>query len=390
MTAPSRRFRWSGLALAGVLTMTLELASISPAAAFSQLNCYLQHNLVSNGAVPADQVDANLVNAWGLSSSATSPFWVSDNGTGVTTLYNGEGQSFPVASPLVVTIPPPPHSAGPSTPTGQVFNQFAVTNPPDFVVSSGGASGTSFFIFATEDGTISAWNPTVPPPVSSAFSTTAVLVVDNSASGAVYKGLAIGGTSHGLFLYAANFHAGTIDVFDGQFNPALFPPGAFVDPNLPDGFAPFNIQNLDGHLYVTYALQNDAKHDDVKGSGNGWVDVFDTDGNLLQTVAVGGQLNSPWGLVLAPDDFGPFSGDLLVGNFGDGFINAYRPLLGGGFFFDGALRTDAGDRVSIDGLWALRFGNGSPNSGPTNTLFFTAGPNDEKDGLFGKLDACIP
>src|SRR5262249_16260492 len=187
-----------------VLTMTLELASISPAAAFSQLNCYLQHNLVSNGAVPADQVDANLVNAWGLSSSATSPFWVSDNGTGVTTLYNAEGQPFPVAWPLVVTIPPPPHSAGPSTPTGQVFNQFAVTNPPDFVVSSGGASGTSFFIFATEDGTISAWNPTVPPPVSSAFSTTAVLVVDNSASGAVYKGLAIGGTSHGLFLYAAN------------------------------------------------------------------------------------------------------------------------------------------------------------------------------------------
>src|SRR5215510_14157433 len=228
--------------------MTLELASVSPAAAFSQLNCYLQDNLVSNGGVPADHVDANLVNAWGLSSSATSPFWVSDNGTGVTTLYNGEGQSFPVASPLVVTIPPPPHSAGPSTPTGQVFNQFAVTNPPDFVVSSGGASGTSFFIFATEDGTISAWNPTVPPggfPVS----TTAVLVVDNSASGAVYKGLAIGGTSHGLFLYAANFHAGTIDVFDGQFNPALFPPGAFVDPNLPDNFAPFNIQNLDGHLY---------------------------------------------------------------------------------------------------------------------------------------------
>ena len=385
MTAPSRRFRWSGLALAGVLTMTVELALVSPAAAASQLNCYLQDNLVSNGGVPADRVDANLVNAWGLSLSAASFFWVSANGTGLAPLYTGTGQ----AGPIVVTIPAPPGSVGPSTPTGQVFNQFAATNPADFVVSSGGASGTSFFIFATEDGTVSGWNPTVPPggfPVS----TTAVLVVDNSAAGAVYKGLAIGGTSHGLFLYAANFHAGTIDVFDGQFHPAFFPPGAFVDPNLPDGFAPFNIQNLDGHLYVTYALQNDAKHDDVAGPGNGWVDVFDTDGNLLDTVSAGGQLNSPWGLALAPDDFGPFSGDLLIGNFGDGFINAYRPLLGGGFFFDGALRTDSGERVNIDGLWALVFGKGGNNNGPTNTLFFTAGPNEEKDGLFGKLDACIP
>lgn len=378
MTTLSHRFHWSVLASAGVLTLILELALASPATAASHLNCYQQTNLVSNGFESANFFDTNLVNAWGLASSATSPFWVSDNGAGLTTLYNGEGQPFPVASPLVVTIPLPAGGTGLSTPTGQVFNEFHATSPSDFVV----AGNPSLFIFATEDGTISAWNLSVTPL------TAAVLVVDNSASGAVYKGLAIGSTAAGNFLYATNFHAGTIDVFDGEFAPVILPLGSFVDPVIPAGFAPFNIQNLDGNLYVTYAKQNDAKHDDVAGEGNGFVDVFDTDGKLIQNVAVDNKLNSPWGLALAPEDFGSFSNDLLVGNFGDGYINAYRQL-GGEFIFDGKLRGPEGRFLNIDGLWALRFGN-DHNAGPHNTLFFTAGPNHEQDGLFGSLGACLP
>ena len=374
MTTLSHRFHWSVLASAGVLTLILGLALAAPATAASHLNCYQQTNLVSNIPNLATHTDANLVNAWGLASSAASPFWVSDNGTGVTTLYNGEGEPFPVGTPLVVTIPP----TG-SAPTGQVFNKFNAMSPSDFVV----ADHPSLFIFATEDGTISAWNLFVTPL------TAAVLVVDNSASGAVYKGLAIGSSAAGNFLYAANFHAGTIDVFNGKFAPVVLPLGAFFDPEIPAGFAPFNIQNLGDQLYVTYAKQNDAKHDDVAGEGNGFVDVFDTNGNFLQSVAADGRLNSPWGLALAPADFGPFSNDVLVGNFGDGRINAYRQL-GGEFSFHGKLR-DANDApITIDGLWALRFGNGSSNSGPTNTLFFTAGPNHEQNGLFGSLDACLP
>jgi len=364
------------LALAGVLTITLGLALASPTTAGSEKNLYQQHNLVSDGFVPAEHVDSHLVNPWGMASSATSPFWVSDNGTGVTTLYDGTGQPFVPqgqSQPLVVTIPPPAGSTEPSTPTGQVFN-----GTSDFTVAS---NRPSLFIFATEDGTISGWNPFVP----AFLSTTAIRKVDNSASGAVYKGLAIGSTASGNFLYAANFHAGTIDVFDKDFQPASLA-GSFSDPRIPAGFAPFNIQNLDGDLYVTYAKQDADKHDDVAGEGHGFVDVFDTDGNFIQRVATHGQLNSPWGLVFAPADFGRFSNDLLVGNFGDGRINAYRQE-GDHFHFHGQLRGPDGKRITIDGLWALRFGNGSLNSGPTNILFFTAGPDDEQHGLFGSLSA---
>ncbi len=206
------------------------------------------------------------------------------------------------------------------------------------------------------------------------------------ASGAVYKGLAIGSVGTDNFLYAANFHAGTIDVFDKNFAPASLA-GSFSDPRIPTGFAPFNIQNLEGKLYVTYAKQDATKHDDVAGKGNGFVDVFDTDGNFIQHVASRGHLNSPWGLVFAPADFGRFSNDLLVGNFGDGRINAYS-WEGDHFHFHGQLRGPDGQPITIDGLWALRFGNGAPNSGPTNFLFFTAGINGEDDGLFGSLSAC--
>src|SRR5712692_9983860 len=320
MTILSHRSHRRVLALAGVLTMTLGLALASPATAGSEQKFYQETDLVSNIPGLATHTDSHLKNPWGMASSSTSPFWVSDNGTGVSTLYNGAGEPFPVGSPLVVTIP---HG----TPTGQVFNDFNVTSPSDFTVASG---RPSLFIFATEDGTISGWNPFVP----AFLSTVAILEVDNSAAGAVYKGLAIGSVGTDNFLYAANFHAGTIDVFDKNFAPASLL-GSFSDPRIPTGFAPFNIQNLEGKLYVTYAKQNAAKHDDVAGKGNGFIDVFDTDGNFLQRVDSQSKLNSPWGLVFAPADFGRFSNDLLVGNFGDGRINAYRQE-GGFFFFHGA------------------------------------------------------
>ncbi len=376
MTTPHHRPRGNVLVLASLLTMALVLSFVSPASAKRKKSFYQQTNLVSDLPGLAAHTDPNLVNPWGMSRSSTSPFWVSDNGTGVTTLYDGTGQPFVPPSPpfrpipLVVTIPPP---AG-STPTGQVFNPTS-----DFVVTSGAASGKSFFIFATEDGTVSGWNPSVPALPS----TTAILVVDNSATGAVYKGLAIGSTASGNFLYAANFHDGTIDVFDKNFAPASLA-GSFSDPDIPDGFAPFNIQNLDGQLYVTYAKQDAPKRDDVAGKGNGFVTVFDTEGNFIRRIASRHKLNSPWGLALAPGDFGRFSQNLLVGNFGNGRINAFDLSTD---TFRGQLRGPDGKRITIDGLWALTFGNGQ-TAGPTNVLFFTAGIEEEQHGLFGSLKAC--
>jgi uncharacterized protein (TIGR03118 family) len=348
---------------------------------YADQTTYQQHNLVSDQAGVADHTDPNLVNAWGLSFSSTSFFWVSDNGTGVATLYNGSGQSAPLppAPPLVVTIPPTD-----SAPTGQVFNEFNATNPSEFVVTSGGGSGPSLFIFATEEGTIAGWNPAVPPPP---LSTKAIQVVDSSPSGAVYKGLAIGANSHGHFLYATDFHNTKIDVFDTNFHSATLA-GNFSDPKIPDGFAPFGIQNVNGDLYVTYAKQDADKHDDVAGQGNGFVDVFDTDGHFLQRVASRGQLNSPWGVAFAPKNFGQFSNDLLVGNFGNGHINAFR-LEDQRFHFDGKLRGRKSKPIVIDGLWALQFGRGGANNGPTNVLFFTAGPDDEMHGLFGKIEPVL-
>jgi uncharacterized protein (TIGR03118 family) len=335
---------------------------------------YRQTNLVSNIPGLARFTDSNLKNPWGLSHSSTSPWWVSDNGTGVSTLYRGDGTPFPVGSPLVVTIPPPAGSPAGTTsaPTGNIFN-----GTSDFVVTGKNGSGPSRFIFATEDGTISGWNPAADP-------TNAILEVDNSASGAVYKGLAIGSNSSGNFLYATNFNAGVVEMYDAQFKPA----GSFTDSSLSTDcplpnqcFAPFGIQNINGSLYVTFALQDADKHDDAKGPGNGFVDVFDTSGNLIKRLISHGELNSPWGLALAPNGFGRFGKDLLVGNFGDGHINAYEPDTGA---FRGQLKDPRGNPITIDGLWALGFGNGG-TAGPTDTLFFTAGINDEADGLFGSI-----
>jgi uncharacterized protein (TIGR03118 family) len=336
-------------------------------------SAFLQQNLVSDIAGVAHTTDPTLGNPWGIAYAPTGPFWVADNASGSATLYDGAGQPFPKSAPLVVTIPPPMGSTATAAPTGIVFNPTS-----DFVVSANGRSGASVFLFATEDGTISGWNPNVD-------GTHAILKVDNSmlptpATGAVYKGLAFASNATGNFLFATNFRAGTIDVFDKNFTKVTLA-GSFRDTTIPAGFAPFGIQNVGGRLYVTYAKQDAMMHDDVKGPGNGFVDVFDPNGNLVRRLASQGTLNSPWGLALAPAQFGTFSNDLLVGNFGNGRINAFDP--GSGMFL-GQLQDDAGNTIVIDGLWGLLFGNGAA-AGDTNTLFFTAGIADEMHGLFGSL-----
>ena len=270
-----------------------------------------------------------------------------------------------------MNIPSPSDPTGGGTPTGIVSN-----GTSDFVVSQGGKSGASAFIFATEDGTIAGWNPGVDP--------NAVLAVDNSGSGAVYKGLAMGSSGGKNYIYATNFNSGKVDVFDTNFAPHTFSEHQFTDHHLPAGFAPFGIQNINGMIFVTYAKQDAAKHDDVPGRGLGFVDVFSTSGDLMGRVASRGPLNAPWGLAVAPSTFGHFAGDLLVGSFGDGRINAYKMTQHGEFEFDGQLKGTNGHTIVIDGLWGLAVGNGAA-AGPTSTLFFTAGLNGEKDGLFGTL-----
>jgi len=329
---------------------------------------YTRVNLVSDIAGVARFTDPNLVNPWGLVASKTSPFWISDNNGNVSTLYNAEGQAFPVGNPLVVTIPSPTAPTG-GTPTGVVFN-----GTGDFVISQGPKSGAALFLFATEDGTILGWNPNVSLK-------NAVIAKDNSGLGAVYKGLAIASTAKGNFIYATNFNAGVVEMYDKSFTLVK----TFTDANVDANFAPFGIQNINDELWVTFALQKlPDKHDDQAGPGNGYVDVFDTEGNMIRRFATKGTLNSPWGLVLAPVNFGKFSGHLLVGNFGDGRINAFDAVGGG---FAGQFTDPQGNPLTINGLWALRFGGGSANNGRTNQLFFTAGIADESHGLFGFIHA---
>ena len=330
----------------------------------------IEHDLVSDITGRASVIDTNLVNPWGIATSASGPFWISDNHSGLSTVYNSTG----AVQSLVVTIPPPAGSPGPASPTGIIFNGTA-----DFTVASGASNAPAKFIFATEDGTISGW----------ASGSDAVLKVDNSVAGAVYKALASGSVGASNYLYAANFNAGTIDVFDGNYTPVSLA-GSFADPTIPAGFAPFNIQNFGGSLYVTYAKQDADKHDDVGGPGNGYVDVFDTGGNLLRRLISNGTLNSPWGLAMAPAGFGPWGGDLLVGNFADGVINAFDPLTG---LYLGTVKGADGNPIAIPGLWGLKFGNGG-NGGSTNTLYFTAGIAGggavEDHGLFGSIDVVAP
>jgi uncharacterized protein (TIGR03118 family) len=350
------------------LTLGLFAASVAggfgPAAAASG-NAFEVTNLVSDQAGEAATLDPNLVNAWGLAAGPTSPWWVNAADADVSVLYDGDGNIIP----LVVKVP--------GGPTGLVFN-----GGPNFVVSRQGASGPAFFIFATESGTIRGWNPLVPLP---APSTTASVLVNRSRVGASYKGLAIASTGNGDFLYAADFHNARVDVFDGNMK-RVKNPDDFVDPSLPDGFSPFGIQNIDGTIFVAYALKDEEEDEEIAGAGLGFVDMFDTSGDFLGRAVSRGALNAPWGLAMAPDRFGAFGGDLLVGNFGNGRINAYEQQADGSFVRQGQLRDTSGDVISIDGLWALEFGNGSV-AGPTDTLFFTAGPDEEEHGLFGKIEA---
>jgi uncharacterized protein (TIGR03118 family) len=332
---------------------------------------FVQHNLVSDGSVPADNTDPNLVNPWGVAASPTGPFWISDNGTGVTTIYNGSGTPVPAAGHLVITIAAPPGQTTPSTPTGQVFN----TAGSGFNVSEAGHSASSAFLFATEDGTISGWSPTVDAGSS-------IIAVDNSAEGAVYKGITMLQTSSGPLLFAANFNSGQVEAYDSSFNLV----NSFTDPFLPDGYAPFNVQTLNNNLYVTFAQQDADKHDDVAGKGHGFVDEFDAQGHLINRIGSGGPLDSPWGLAIAPASFGKIAGDLLVGNFGNGTISIYDP--NHDKFLGNLLGAD-GKPLVIGDLWALTPGNGG-SAGDPNTLYFTAGVKDEAHGVFGSLTPSTP
>ncbi len=305
----------------------------------------------------AANTDPGLVNPWGITYGPTSPFWVADNGSGLSTLYNTAGAKQGLTVSLPNGAP-----GGLIAPTGAVFN------------SDSSSYNGDHFIFASEDGIIDGWK-----------SGTAAEVLFSSPSGAVYKGLADGSMGGHTYLYATDFHNNRIDVFPGAGAPAVT--GAFTDPTIPAGFAPFNIQNIGGMLYVTYAKQDGVAHDDDPGAGNGFVDIYNLNGDLQKRLVTMGALNSPWGLALAPHGFGGFGGDLLVGNFGDGMINAYDPVTGA--WLD-MLHNPDGSVLSIDGLWGLIFGNGAAG-GDSKTLYFTAGiagdGEKEDHGLFGSLSS---
>ena len=337
--------------LALVFALGVAIVAVSPLRA-AERNSFTMVPLVSDQPGLAPNTDPNLVNAWGLTSGPTTPWWVADNGMDESTLYTGAG----VPQALVVSV----HNA----PTGTVFN-----STTGFALPSGGIAR---FLFDTEEGKVLGWNP--------AQSTNSVVVADLHDDGS-YKGLAIASTAAGPRLYAADFHNAKVDVFDGSFNQVL---GGFVDPSLPSGYAPFGIQTIGDRVFVSYAQQDAEAGDEVAGQGKGFVDAYDTAGNLLGRVAQHGQLNAPWGLAIAPDSFGRFAGDLLVGNFGDGQINAYSEH-NGHFTHEGELRDASGKSLTIDGLWALEVAQGG-NNGTAGTLYFTAGPDDETHGLFGQIN----
>jgi uncharacterized protein (TIGR03118 family) len=329
-------------------------------------NAYLVRNLVSDIPSLADHTDPHLVGAWGISESPTSPFWISDAGAGVTTLYDSSGNVIP----LVVAIPASKGGGSAGVPTGTVWN-----GTTGFQVASGKAA---VFLFDSLDGAISGWSPQVDRAHT-------IIMVDHSSAGAEYTGLALGAINSTSYLYAANFHAGTIEVYSSIFEQMIFTNG-FKDPMIPAGYAPFNIQNLGGKLYVAYAQQNAGRNFANAGPGLGYVDVFDTGGNLLHHLVAGAQLNAPWGLAIAPAGFGDFAGDLLVGNFGDGTINVFNPSTGA---YVATLMDPIGAPIVIPGLWALQAGNGG-SGGDANAVYFTAGipgPDNGNHGLFGRLQA---
>jgi uncharacterized protein (TIGR03118 family) len=343
--------------LLSVLAGVSLLASTAPALA---QNSFTQVNLVSDQTGKAALTDPNLVNAWGLAPSGSGVFWTSNNGTGTSTLYRPDGSKVA----LTVIIP------------GGANTGVDVTDPAAeaFEIPSGDTTARAQFIFVSENGTISAWSSRVDQTHAITVATT---------PDAIYKGLALARTPSGPRLYAANFHAGTIDVFDRAFKP-LSLPGAFVDPSLPSGYGPFNVANIAGRLYVAYAQQDDDREDEIAGAGLGFIDAFDRDGVFLRRLVSQGALDAPWGMVLAPPTYGPFGGELLVGNFGDGRINAFSLATGA---LVGALEDDMGNPISIEGLWGLHFGLAVSGPVVANRLYFAAGPAGESHGLFGYLQA---
>jgi uncharacterized protein (TIGR03118 family) len=328
---------------------------------------YLTTNLTADQSGVAPLTDTNLVNPWGLSRSAGSPWWVSDNGSGLSTLYDGTG----AAKSLVVTIPTgDADMSATGSPTGTAFNSAS----PGFAIAPG---KPAVFLFVTEDGTISGWNPGVSP-------TSAVITV-NTKSESVFKGMTLGSMevdgAAAWFMYVADFRKGRVAVYDTSFNHVHLGEDSFQDESIPNGFAPFNVQNIGGDLYVTYAKQDMAKHDPVAGAGFGYVDVFSPSGKLLRRFEHGAWLNGPWGLAVASGDFGIYSHDLLVGQFGGGNVAVYDPQTGR---LKGMLEDATNAPIMIQGLWDLSFGSGV-GSGPATTLFFTAGPDGETHGLFGSI-----
>jgi uncharacterized protein (TIGR03118 family) len=331
------------------LAVTLGI-SVIPAVFASSIG-FVQTNLASDQPGVAISTDSDLVNAWGIVASSGSPFWLGANGAGKSLIYSGAG----VKSGLIVGIP------GDGSVTGVAFSNV----PNNF-------NGDTF-LFASEDGTVSGWR--------GSLGTTAETLIAGSDTN-VYKGVTDASVGGSQYAYLSNFRTGNIDVLKGDGGLSALT-GRFTDPNLPAGFAPFNVMDLGGSIYVTYAVQDPDKHDDVAGAGNGIVDKYDVNGNLIARLVTGGALDSPWGLALAPVGLGGVGGDLLVGNFGDGSINAYDPNTGA---FVETLTDKSGNPLAIDGLWGLAFGNGG-SAGPTSTLYFTAGPGGESHGLFGELNA---
>ena len=358
----THKYRIFGGALALILASTVADSYAQPA------QHYKQTNLVSDMPGVAAVADPNLVNAWGLSRSSTSPWWVADNGTGLSTLYSGTG----AIQSLVVTIPPSDSTSGSGTPTGTIFN-----GGTGFEIKKG---MPAIFMFVTEDGTISGWNPKVD-------GTHAVIKV-NTKGKSVFKGATIATVDvpfagEQSFLYVTDFRKGHVQIYDSKFHRVPEMEDLFDDDSLPPGFAPFNVQNIGGNIYVAFAKQDSDKHDEVDGAGLGYVDVFSPEGRLLRRLQHGPWFNAPWGLTMASSDFGSNSHDIFVGQFGSGEILVFNSVTGR---FKGRLLDTSDNPIKIDGLWGLGFGNGV-NAGPATTLFFSAGPNHEQDGLFGTITA---
>ena len=343
---------------AALLAIFVAIAGLANSDSF-----YDQTNLVSD-IRHQGRFEPNFVNAWGLDAGPTSPWWINTNGTGLSFILTGDGtQVRPPAQATALG------AVGTSKPTGMVFNVFNAGG--DFKLD---LTHPAFFIAATEEGTISGWNPDIN------LYNTSTIKVNNHPAGAIYKGLAIGQMGGQKVLYVANFHAGTLEVFDTNFSPVVLGSNQFKA-IVPAGFAPFNAQNVNGSIFVTYAMQDADAEDDVAGPGNGYVAQFTQDGTLIRMLEHGNWMNSPWGVALAPANFGELSGRLLIGMFGSGQIASFDPATGN---FVGLMISHGNHPVEIDELWGLRFGNGGL-AGPTNVLFFTAGPDDENEGLFGTL-----